>query len=238
LALAQQAQVIFGVGLGLEEGTLEFLSRTAPKGQVIVTFADLVGIAADGHSHPHTHAEGEVCPAVDGLNPHLWLDPSQCIRFVEAAGGVLSTRAGNDAARAMIEERVLAMVARIVAVDEAYETALAPFAGRAVLTQHAAFGPMLERYGLREVAIVRAGGEVSPTPEEVAAAMRTVAEQSVAAVFIEPQMSDVFARRIAAEGGLALGTLDPLGSGDWEAMMRSNLAELVKALGASRGDAP
>lgn len=242
IARASSAQIIFGIGLGLEEGALEYFERTARPTQRVLAFATLVGIES---SHAHTHAHNhnpddpeDACIDEHGLNPHLWLDVQQCLLFVEAAGEALAKYSTDEVLAHDIRARTITMVERIRAIDAEYAAALAPHRGRAILTQHAAFAPLLDRYGLREIAIHRTGGETSPTPGEVAAAVRTLTENKVAAIFVEPQMSDAFARRLAADTRLPIGTLDPLGRGDWFELMRTNLAQLVEALNRSPVPAP
>jgi len=73
-----------------------------------------------------------------------------------------------------------------------------------------------------------------PTPGAIAEAVRAGEEARAQVIIIEPQFADAAAETIAARTGAALATMDPLGSGDWFGMMRSNLEALEGALASAR----
>ncbi len=216
-----RADLIVAVGVGLEPW-LERRLRSAPQlaGRA-VAFADLVGIefeAGHGHEgHGHDH-DGHTHGPVDA---HLWLDPVLVAEFVRALG----PRIGADGAR------VEALAARVEEIDGAYRSGLEPFRGSAIVTHHAAFTRVADRYGLEIAEVLRRVDSSEPTPGEIAAARRAIDERGARAIFIEPQFNSSAAERIAESAGVALGRLDPLGTGDWFTMMGSNLDELVRVLG-------
>jgi len=227
LARARTADVIFAVGLGIEESTLPNLVQNKPEGQQIAIFADMLGIQ-DGHAdndHDHAHS--------NGVDPHLWLDPDLAAQFVMRASELLIDRAGAGSDKgSAIADRRDRWLSRIAEIDRAYASALEPYRGSAVLTQHPAFGRLLERYGLHERPLQAVSAAAGPSAGEVAEAVRAASAQGVVAVFLEPQSSAELMQRIASRSGLPVETLDPLGYGDWEQLMRSNLDALVRALEA------
>ncbi|KAA0214262.1 MAG: zinc ABC transporter substrate-binding protein [Cyanobacteria bacterium CYA] len=230
VATARTADVLFAVGMGMEEGALEQFQRDRPAHQQIAVFAELVdaGLSADAHAE-HDHAAGERASHAD---MHVWTDPVLCAEFVQAASAMLIERvhAAQPSLAADIAARRDAMLARIRTVDAAYAERLAPFSGQSVLTQHPAFARMLARYGMHEFSLSATSGHAGPSAAELSAALATVRDRGVVAVFLEPQAPSALPRRIAEQAGLPIGTLDPLGSGDWEAMMHSNLDALVATL--------
>lgn len=230
VATARSADVIFAVGLGMEEGALEQFQRDRPAHQQIGVFAELVdvGLSAGGHEG-HDHAGHDHASHAD---MHVWVDPVLSGAFVEAAAAMLieRVRASQPALADDIAARRDALLTQIKDIDAEYAERLALFAGQSVLTQHPAFARMLDRYGLHEVSLSTTSGHAGPSAAELSAALRTVRERGVVAVFLEPQAPAALPRRIAEQAGLPLGTLDPLGSGDWERMMQSNLDALVETL--------
>lgn len=234
VATARTADVLFAVGMGMEEGALEQFQRDRPAHQQIGVFAEMVdvGFSADGHAG-HDHAAGECASHAD---MHVWIDPALSAKFVEAAAAMLIERVqtSQPALAADIATRRDALLAQIKAIDAAYTERLAPFAGQSVLTQHPAFARMLERYGLHEVSLSATSGHVGPSAAELSDALRIVRERGVVAVFLEPQAPSALPRRIAEQAGLPIGTLDPLGDGEWEALMESNLDALVDTLEKAR----
>jgi ABC-type Zn uptake system ZnuABC Zn-binding protein ZnuA len=116
------------------------------------------------------------------------------------------------------------------AVHDEHVRALTPLAGRAIVTHHDAFGRLAKRYGLVVAASIKNTHAGEATPERIAEAVRAIKARDAKAVFFEPQFDKSVAERIATTAGVKLGMLDPLGDGDWFAMMRSNLRTLAENL--------
>ncbi len=179
-------------------------------------------VRSDSHTHDHAHA----------VDPHVWLDPilvqqalPEIARLVKA-----SVTESGLADPASVDQSLAALLTRIAETDAAYRRDLAPLAGRAIVTHHAAFGRLADRYGLRVVEVIRPIEGAEPTPENIAQVSESIAKERVRAIFIEPQFDARGAKLIAERAGVKLGTLDPLGTGDWFTMMSSNLRELVDKL--------
>jgi len=162
----------------------------------------------------------------------VWLDPVLVMRAVPAlADAVMEAArlAGTDAGD--VAGRRDALLARLGALDESFRTALAPFAGASIVTHHSAWGRLAERYGLHVAAVVREIESAEPTPGAIAASVEAIKSKQVKTVFVEPQFNPDAARRIAQAALVRVGTLDPLGDGDYFVMMEANLGELAKGLG-------
>lgn len=101
------------------------------------------------------------------------------------------------------------------------------------MTHHNAFGRLAARYGLRVEAVLKQGETGEPTPATIAKVTGLARAGTISAVFVEPQSNPALAKRIAAETGVKVLTLDPLGKGEWAAMMRNNLDALVEGLSGS-----
>lgn len=234
-AALARADVVALVGLGLEPRIEQVLDRQPNPSRLTLVMGDMLGIVQDGDGHTHDHsAHAHDCGlCAHGTDPHLWLDPVLTRRFVERAAGAMSSelRARGLAGEADgVLERARALVGRIDEMDASYASRLAPAEGAAIVTHHAAWGRLADRYGLVQAAVVRPIESAEPTPSEIAAAVRAIEERGARVLFIEPQFSDRGARRIAERTGITVGQLDPLGSGDWFAMMRRNLDELERLL--------
>jgi zinc transport system substrate-binding protein len=166
------------------------------------------------------------------MDPHLWLDPVLMGSLVEALPGALRA---HGVAAADAEGVAATLRAEIDGVHAAYQSGLAPFAGRAIITHHNAFQRVADRYGLTVAQVVRPVSAVEPTPGDLSRVSAAVAASGVGAIFVEPQFPDTLPRRIADRLGLAVFTLDPEGSDDWAGMMRSNLEALIAGLSAEPG---
>lgn len=232
LAEIGKADVVVMIGLGLEPGVESFLARHGGEDRLVLSFGDLVGVG--GHDHDHAHDHDHSHNHAHGADPHVWLDPVLCARFVQRAGEELASRAeagGGEASRATaILNRASEVIGRLEAFDERCRAELAPFAGRKIVTHHASFGWFAERYGLEVAEVIRPIESAEPTPGQIERVVRALGGEG-GVIFAEPQWSGGEVRAIAEAAGAKVETLDPLGNGDWFAMMEGNLSALVRGLG-------
>ncbi|MET9368639.1 metal ABC transporter substrate-binding protein [Streptomyces griseoflavus] len=181
------------------------------------------------HGHDHEHEEGQ--------DPHVWLDP---VKYAEVAEGVGKAfeKADPDHA-ADYKKNTAALVGKLNALDEKFETGLADRRTGVFITTHAAFGHLAERYGLTEEAISGLDPESEPSGARVKELQETAKADGVTTVFYETLVSDRTARTLAADAGLRTDVLDPVEGitddsrgEDYFQVMEANLAALQKALGA------
>lgn len=231
-----RADVVVYVGLGLEPQVEQVLAEKRAFRRE-VCFADVVGVEGDGHAHDHDHGDDhDHAHDHGGADPHLWLDPSLVAKLVPAVGEALAGVAadmGHAQAASRLRDAsggpVAALVSRVGDVDAAYEERLRPYRGGVMITAHAAWGRLADRYGLEQAAL--AGLEANePSTAAISRATDLVKEQRAGAIFSEPQINPATVNRIADVTGAKVFVLDPLGDGDWFKMMRTNLDTLVIGL--------
>ncbi len=234
IAQLRRADVIVGVGLGIDTALTRAVRDKPTQGQQILIFADIVGIKSQesghDHNHDHDHSHDHDHGSVD---PHLWLDPVLARSFTEQVGVALQTLAMERGDQTLAEEiarRTEHRLAVIDAIHATYQSRLAPFEGWSILTPHPAFSRLLNHYGLTEYALSFNSPHAAPSPAQLAQAVKRTQENQIAAVFNEPQNNSKLIDAVADRADLPIGTLDPLGSGDWDAMMMANLDELVRVL--------
>jgi zinc transport system substrate-binding protein len=243
LAELSRADIVVYIGLGLETRVENALQRKRNPIREVVCFADVLGLK-QGDAHHH-HEPGEVCSGDHGegwVDQHLWLDPvlvSSLVPALETSirSVLTSKRALNETAERGLSAAARQHISNIDLLHREYESRLAPARGRAIITHHDAFSRMADRYGLRVAAVIRPGQAAESTPADIARVVEAVQESKVKAIFFEPQFSVKAAQRIASNAGVELRPLDPLGDGDWFAMMRTNLESLATGL-ASEPAAP
>lgn len=248
LSQLRRADVVVLVGLGLEPQVEKFLKQNASSSRRVVVLADAVGINLDHDAKDHAnHAHGPDGECLHIVDPHIWLDPvlvekmvsavAQSLRDAAAARGVgvVASEASKGAdvgTRLWMAEE--AMLKRVRGVHEAYEQGLKPARVRTIVVGHDAWGYLARRYGLETVAI-KGLLATEPTPKSLSEATRTVKDKGLSTVFVEPQLSQKAGQSIASATGARVRMLDPLGRGDWFAMMEANLTELKNALGVGGG---
>ena len=235
IAAIGEADLVVLVGMGIES----FLPASVRTGDRVITMADALGIEADDHAghdhggHDHAHGEGDA-------DPHLWLDPVLVRDFaapltkrvwdLQRAVGV------SDGPRDETAGAGVALYDMADAVDAAYVRALADLKGAAIITQHAGWSRLTERYGLEIAGVIQPDDHGEPSPGHIAEVVGAAREHNAVAVFGEVQLDARLAERVAGQLGLRVGRLDPLGRGDWEAMMLANLEELVGTITDTRPD--
>ena len=162
-------------------------------------------------------------------DPHVWLDPTRLARIATAVGAALHRR---HAAREVAGD--------LDALDREYRNGLANCRRHEIVTSHAAFGYLADRYGLDQVALTGLSPEVEPGPRDLERLVDEVRRSGASTVFSETLVSSRLADTIAREAGATTAILDPIegltkdevdAGEDYVSRMRSNLATLQKALG-------
>lgn len=225
-----RADLVVMVGLGLDDHLRRALDDHPRPWRVVVTLADAAGDPA-------------------GRDPHAWLDPVIMGRFVDRVAGAVGEVSTRVVARTQnepppthphlwpnegtIAARADALRAEAERIDALYRERLPDLEHRVIVTHHNAYGYLARRYGIEVAAVLRPADEVEPTPGDIARAAAALRERGVPVVFSEPQWSDGVAERVAEAAGVPVLELDPLGDGDWPALMERNLDALVRGLGGA-----
>jgi zinc transport system substrate-binding protein len=153
------------------------------------------------------------------------------VRFAAVARSIASALGRPAAADALVR--------RLTALDAEFRQGLAQCRRREIVTSHAAFAYLADRYGLEQVPLVGISPEAEPGPREVERLVRTVRETGATTVFSEKLVPPQLAETVARETGATTAVLDPLegltsaeveDGADYFTIMRQNLAALRKAL--------
>ena len=107
---------------------------------------------------------------------------------------------------------------------------------KTIITSHAAFGYLTERYGLEQVGISGISPNERPSPARIAEVQDLAQKHGVTTIFFETLSSDADASAVAGDLGLELAVLDPIEGitdtspgTDYVSVMKSNLEALKKA---------
>ncbi len=186
-----------------------------------------------GEEEHEDHDHGE-----DGLDPHLWLDPTKYAEVAEGVGAALAEADPDHAAD--YERNTARLTDELNALDQEFTEGLATTETDTFITTHAAFGYLAARYGLHEEAISGLDPESEPSAARMRELQEVAEDDNVTTVFFETLVSDETARTLAGDLGLATAVLDPVEGitddspgADYVEVMRANLQALREALGAS-----
>ncbi|MBI4233058.1 MAG: zinc ABC transporter substrate-binding protein [Chloroflexi bacterium] len=171
-------------------------------------------------------------------DPHVWLDPVLAQRQVEMIRDAL---AKVDPDRGDVYRKggeVLS--ARLAALHAAFQDGLDRCQSRTVVTPHAAFGYLAQRYNLEIIAVAGLSPEVEPSPARLAEVVSVVRERGVRYIFFETLVSPALSETIAREIGARTLVFNPLegltreelaAGEDYFTVMQRNLGNLRLALG-------
>ncbi|WP_083999626.1 metal ABC transporter substrate-binding protein [Actinomadura kijaniata] len=192
--------------------------------------------AEDEHAHEHEHgAEGhEQDHGGAGSDPHIWLDPNRMATVADALGKRLAVL--DPAHAAGYQSRAAAVAKQLTDLDGQFKTGLGACKQKTIVTAHAAFGYLADRYGLKQVSIAGVDPSSEPSPKRLGELTHEIREAKATTVFTETLVSPKVAETLAREAGVKTAVLDPVegikegSSDDYLSVMRKNLDTLRSSL--------
>lgn len=252
----EDADVVVVLGRGFQPAIEEVAARRDGPTVVVLDALDVgPGEVADAHGHGDEghgdeghddgHADDGGAGDEDGgdgagvVDPHVWLDPTKTAAIVDLVEDALA--AASPADRPEFSRNAEALREELRALDAEFARGLADCERRLLVTAHAAFGWLADRYGLEQEAIAGLEPDQEPSAQRLAELADLARAEGVTTVFTETLVSPEVAETLAREaGGLRTAVLDPLegfteaqeaAGADYFSVMRENLATLRAALG-------
>jgi zinc transport system substrate-binding protein len=221
---------------GFQPAVDEGVAQADPSHVLDVSSSAHLSLSAVEEEHA---GEGAQEPAAHGGNdPHFWLDPQRYAKVAEAIGARLSK--DDPANAATYDKNTAAFVARLDALDSEFRTGLRSCASKDIVTSHAAFGYLAQRYGLEQHGISGISPEAEPSAAALKAVSDLVRQQGAHTIYQETLVEPHFAETVAGSTGATLATLDPIegindksAGKDYFEVMRSNLKTLRQGQGCS-----
>jgi zinc transport system substrate-binding protein len=173
-----------------------------------------------------------------GRDPHVWLDP---VLYREISERIIEALSEADPANSATYRANGADFAdELTELDEQFRRGLTGCERDLIVTSHAAFGYLTDRYGLTQESIAGVDPDAEPSAERLAELAELVRDSGVTTIFTEELVSPAVAQSLADEVGVTTATLDPLESlteaqiesgEDYVSVMGRNLERLREALG-------
>ncbi|MFF0577441.1 metal ABC transporter substrate-binding protein [Streptosporangium saharense] len=203
--------------------------HAADRGFDAAALVKTLPLSDDGEEDEEGHAHDT------SYDPHVWLDPTRMAAIATKLGDRL---AEADPAHAKgYRDRAAATVADLTTLDGEMSRGLSTCSSRAIVTSHAAFGYLADRYKLRQIGITGLDPEAEPSPARLAEVANVAKQEKVTTIFSETLVSPKVAEVLSREIGARTAVLDPVESqpanGDYLSAMRQNLSALKTALGCS-----
>ncbi|HVL80455.1 MAG TPA: metal ABC transporter substrate-binding protein [Actinomycetota bacterium] len=224
------ADLVLYLGAGFQPAIEETVQRS--EGQAL-DLLDEVDPISGGHDHDHEQEEDE-----GSIDPHVWLDPRRMSDIVTRIEEALAE--ADPDGRAGYAERAEAYRTELKGLDEAFSQGLADCDRDLIVTNHASFGYLADRYGLEQEAVTGLAPGSEPDPRRLAELSDLVRRRGVTTVFTETLADPRVAETLAREAGVRTAVLDPIeGLSDeqvragrsYVTVMADNLAALRTALG-------
>lgn len=190
-----QSRVFFANGLSLEPFLEKLEAQLPPKARV-VELADgmpnLIRVAKEEADHDHVHG---------GYDPHLWLDPTYGIRYVEKIQETLVSL--DPAGRASYTQNAARYIELIRQADASVQRCLAaiPQARRKLVSQHGSLAYFSRYYKLQSMGSIADFVGQERGPASLARLAQVMKKEGVRVIFVEPQFSQGQARALAEATG-------------------------------------
>lgn len=194
MARLRRAHVVIRNGIGMRQ--VEDHIQRAAEDPSLFTVAEAVAF------EPIRGPRGET-------NPHIWLDPDVMADAADALADRLARLRPDHADR--FAANAAAFTETVADADAQCRRWLSDLPTRKVVTFHPGFDYFFRHFDLTVVGTYRdlAGNE--PGARGIAELLATIRRHDLPALFREPQLPAGAARSLAAEAGVDLAVLDPLG---------------------------
>ncbi|MCK8514785.1 zinc ABC transporter substrate-binding protein [Methylonatrum kenyense] len=225
----ERGDLVFANGYDLEQwmGQLE---ATVRSGTEIVHLAE----ASGAETLPIAIGEFEGVP-----DPHLWMDPSIAVGYVEAIADALAERLPDDAEAIRANADVYIEQLETLEREMREELEAVPEERRVLITSEAAFLYFARAFDFDHDGIWGTNAESEGTPSQIMRILDVIAERQPSAVFWESTISSRYVEGVAEDTGVEVAGplyVDSVGDAESDAdtylrMMRRNAATIRNALG-------
>jgi zinc transport system substrate-binding protein len=223
---------------GFQPAVDDAMSNVDPAKVLDVADAAQLTLTAteDAHGAETEHTTEATTGDRASADPHFWLDPQRYAAVARAIGARLTEQ---DPARATTyEKNTDAFVARLAALDADYASGLTSCRSTVLVTSHAAFGYLAQRYGLDQHGIAGLSPDVEPSASALKEISDLVRSEGVTTIFQETLVEPHLAQTVSSSTGARIATLDPVegitaesAGTDYFEVMQANLVALQKGLG-------
>ena len=214
LLMLQRADLLVSVGLQLELGWLPPLVSQCGNARVQVNasgyldasqFAEILELPTG----PVSRAQGDVHPLG---NPHYWLDPENGRRVARGIATKMAQLRPEDAQ--YFEQRFQDFSRRLAEAEKRWETQMAPYRGRKVVTYHRSWPNFTHRFGLQVMGEVEPRPGIPPSPRHTIELMEMMKREGVKVILLEPYFDLKTPNSIASGTGAKVVVLLPSVGGE------------------------
>ena len=232
VAAAANADVIFQVGLGLEQ-FMSTVVQNAGGSADVVTVSDGIEVKQFQGLAQADHADAQFSG-----DPHVWMDPANVIIWVQNIQAALNRH--DPAHQAQYQQNASDYIVSLQELDTwiTGQTSLIPSDQRKIVTDHMLFGYFAEKYGFEVIGalIPSYSSAAQSSARELADLEDAIRSYGVKSILLGENVNPSLAQRVAQDTGINLvyfytGSLSaPDGpASTYLDYMRYNVTTIVKA---------
>lgn len=239
IAQMQQSKLFIYNGASFDPWAERIVPDLTANGVTAVKMSQGVELIT-GEAHGHESAAEDHEEAVvegESVDPHFWLDPIRAQGMVQTIADQLS--AVDPDHQMIYEANATAYIAELATLDQAYRSGLANCQKQEIITSHAAFGYLANRYNFSVYAIAGLSPDQEPSAQQLAELSDFADTEEIDYIFFETLASSRLAETLANEieaqtlvfNPLEGLTKDEIVSGhSYISIMQENLKNLRTAL--------
>jgi zinc transport system substrate-binding protein len=206
----QAAEVVFWVGPQLESFLVKPLRNLSRQARVmelsVLPGLTLYPVRSGGAWEP----DADEPHGSTTSDPHLWLDPVNARKVVQAIVAVLGEVDPANTPRYHANGQRLSN--QLDALDKELRQRLRPLSHIPYLVFHDGYQYLERRYGLRAIGSVTVDPELRPGVRRIESIRRRMREIGAVCVFSEPEFEPSLVQTIIEGTEVRTGVLDPLGA--------------------------
>ncbi|MBA2444079.1 MAG: zinc ABC transporter substrate-binding protein [Nocardioidaceae bacterium] len=184
---------------------------------------------------PAVHRTSTNTDALLEGDPHLWLDPTLLVPVTEQIADDLASAAPTHAED--FKANAASLIKDLLQLDREFTAGLESCERRDIVTSHAAFAYLANRYDLTMIPIAGLSPDVEPSPERLAEIQELIRSRNITTVFSETLGSKQYAETLVGDLGVSAAVLDPIEGltdqastdDDYLSLMRTNLTAMQEA---------
>ncbi|MDF2557154.1 MAG: adhesin [Bacillales bacterium] len=233
------SDLFFYIGFGLEGFVSKAKSTLKNENVKMVAIGEKVQVTKIEDELEETHEEDsdEQHDHVDGVNPHLWLDPIYCIEMAESIKDELIKN--NPENKKVFESNFSTLKDKLIKLDEFFRKVVETSKSKEFLVSHAAFSYWETRYGLKQIHVLGLSTTDEPSQKQLKNLIDLAKEHQLKSILVEQNVSkkipDIVKKEINGESlpihNLAiLSDTDVKNNEDYFSISEKNIANLRKAL--------
>ena len=236
IANLDKANMLVYSGAGMEHW-VDKVVKSLKNDKLLLVEASKGLALLQGHDEHDSHKPGEGHSDREAMDPHVWLDPMNAKKQMEAIKTGLVQADPKNADYYEVNYKKYAM--ELDQLDKEFKEALSPLPRKEIIVSHQAFSYLAGAYGLTQESIRGISPDEEPDPARMTEIIRFAKERGVKVIFFEEMVSPKIAETIAKETGAQVMVLSPLenltdeqvkAGDDYFSVMRRNLAALKAAL--------